>query len=420
MAKKIGRTIREAALALLGDLTFLYRTNMKLGEMGIVGEQKTRMTVFLATLTKDLEKPVSVLLKGPSSSGKNNVVRNIVALLPPECLVTRASLTKKALAYRADSLSGKVFYLFEYHGGRDAQYLMRELQSEGSLEHEHTVMSGSDEKTKVAKQKGDPVFLSTTTEMTVYADDETRFLSLRADESEELTRAVLHSKFQPAIVKNGQPSQEVWHEALRILAEDPPEFLYPAWFSFLADQLPAEQARARRDGDRFISFLQAVAHCRSFSDGRHAKKGRVEINLADYAVAYEILNDAFSFTYGGAHPQALKVAETVRELHEELGRPVTVTEVATHNGWRKPLTYKWVDAAVDNNLIAREVGTKERNQKRLYPRVSKEKAFLPDPKLVLIEGQSDVETFTYVHPLTGESKTLSRKAAKSNDATGKK
>jgi hypothetical protein len=415
MRRKANQKIQTQALELLRDPKFLFRVNLKLGEMGVIGETKNRMTLFLAALTRDLEKSVSVLVKGPTSSGKNNAVRRIVALVPPECVITRVSLTKKALAYGPESLSGKVFYIYEHRGGRDAEYMTRELQSEGSLEHEHTVVSGSDRTTKVAKKVGDPVFLSTTTEEQVFADDETRYLSLRADESEELTRAVVQAKFRQAVLKNGQPTLEIWHEALRILADDPPEFRYPKWFEFLGEQIPAKQTRARRDSDRFLSLLKAVGRCRSFSDGRHEEKGGVEIDLADYAVAYEILNEAFSFTYGGAHPQALKVAEIVRELFDEHKKPVTTTEVAKHLGWDKALAYKWTDIAVESRLIARELGTHEKNLKRLTPVVAGETRFLPDPTRVLREGQDVAKFVRFVDPLTGETKTLRRRPDDDDD-----
>jgi hypothetical protein len=412
---KTDKKIRAAALELLHDSHFLFRVGQKLEELGVTGEGKNRLTLFLAALTKDLEKPVSVLMKGPTSSGKNNVVRSIVSLLPPECVITRASLTPKALAYGSESLSGKVFYLYEYRGGRDAQYMTRELQSEGSVTHEHTVMTGKGRTTELARRSGDPVFLTTTTEEKVFADDETRFLSLRADESAELTRAVLRSKFRPTSPRAQQPSIQVWREAIRVLSEDLRGFRYPEWFTFLAERIPAAETRARRDAERFLSLLKAVAACSSLSDGRRDEKGDIQINLADYCIAYEILNEAFAFTYGGAHPHALMVAETVRKLRGDFKRPVTVKEVAEHHGWEQPLAYKWVNVAIESKLIVREAGTREKNLKRLIPRAAAESTFLPHPTLVLRDGQDAAKFVRYIHPLTGHTQTLRRIVAEEDD-----
>jgi len=404
------REIRAAALQLLRDPTFLFRVGQKLEQLGITGEEKSRLTIFLASLTKDLNRPVSVLVKGVTSSGKNHALRTIISLLPPESVIIRASLTAKSLAYGSGDLGGKVFYIYEYRGGRDAQYMTRELQSEGSLQHEHTVSVGNDRSTKVARRTGDPVFVSTTTSLKVYADDETRFLSLKADESEDLTRKVLRSKFQQNEPKIQQPAVEIWQETVRLISENPRGFRYPQWFGCLAEEIPAGETRARRDAERFLSLLKAVTVCRSFSDGRREVKGDIEINLADYCVAYEILSDAFAFTYSGAHPNALKVAETVRKLNGDLKRPVTSEEIREHHGWERDVTYKWINVAIERNLIAREPGTRENNLKRLIPRAGAETKFLPHPTLILREVEDGMKFVRYVHPLTGRQQTLRRQA----------
>lgn len=411
-AKKQATT--QAAMELLCGPGFFFRAGQKLQEMGVTGEKKNRLALLLAALTKDLESPVSVLMKGPTASGKNTAVAAVVSLMPPELVIRRASLTRKALAYGSEDLTGKVFYLYEYRGGHDAQYLTRELQSEGSLEHEHTVVAGNDRSTKVARRVGAPVFLSTTTETRVFAEDETRFLSLRVDESEDLTREVLRTKFQPTAPKQEQPKLEVWRAAVRLLAADARAFRFPEWFKCLAEKLPAAQTRARRDAGRFLSLLMAVAAVRSFSDGRRDTKAPIEITIADYCVAFEILNEAFAFTYSGAHPNAVEVAEVVRKLYGKAKRPIALKEIAEHKDWEYSLVYKWVNAALENKLIKREDGTREKNVKRFLPKSSVQTKFLPDPTLVLEESQKLGTVVRYVDPLTGQLKTL-RKALNNKD-----
>ena len=245
--------IRRAALELLGDPGFLFRLGQEIGRAGIVGEEKNRLSLFLAALSKDSKKSVSVLVKGPTSSGKNNLVRAVVALLPPEWVVVRSSLTTKALAYGAESLSGKILYLYEYRGGRDAQLLTRLLQSEGTLLHEHTVNKRGGRKTEIAHRVGDPVILTTCTDEKVYADDETRFLSIRADASAAQTRSVLRSKFERRTAVPDSVPVEVWQECSRIISRGKVELTYPDWFRQIGDLLPSEEPRARRDADRFLS-----------------------------------------------------------------------------------------------------------------------------------------------------------------------
>ena len=195
-SKKQQKKIQAAALELLQDPRFLFEVGQQVGAAGVIGEDRNRLVLYLACLTTALEKLVSVLVKGPTSTGKNNLAKAVLSLVPPEKVLTRSSFSKKTLAYGAEELAGKILYLVEHKGGKDAQFFTRLLQSEGEIRHEATIMAGSHRGTEVATRTGAPVFLSTTTDERVYPDDETRFLSIRADESAELTRDVVRAKFK--------------------------------------------------------------------------------------------------------------------------------------------------------------------------------------------------------------------------------
>jgi hypothetical protein len=184
----------KAAAELVRDPLFLFKVVQQVGAAGVIGEEANRLILFLACLTAALTKVVSVLVKGPTSTGKNNLTKAVLSLIPPDRVLTRSSFSPKALVYSADDFAGKILYLVEHRGGRDAQFFTRLLQSEGELHHEVTKASSS--RTDVLTHAGAPVFISTTTDDRVYEDDETRFLSIRADESSELTRDVLRAMFK--------------------------------------------------------------------------------------------------------------------------------------------------------------------------------------------------------------------------------
>src|SRR5438094_14310 len=172
---KTSRKVHLAALVLIHDSMFLFRAIQKIGQMGIIGEKRNRLVLLLAGLTKDFAKPVSVLEKGASSTGKSELVKAVIALFPPECVLKRASLSGKAPVHGADELSGKILYIVEYRGAKDALYLTRLLQSEGEIVHEFATVIGTDRGTTVVSRRGSPVVMTTTTSERVFPDDETRF-----------------------------------------------------------------------------------------------------------------------------------------------------------------------------------------------------------------------------------------------------
>ncbi len=396
---------------MLDDPKFLFRANEEIGQRGVVGEVANRLVLFLAGLTKDFSKPVSALLKGLRSTGKNNVAKAVTDLFPPECVVRRSSLTKKALAYGAEDLKGKIFYLYQYDGGKEAQLLLRILQSEGALEHEYTQVMGQKRGTEIARRIGTPVILTTTTADSVYEDDETRFVSVRSDDSQELTREVIRQLLGSVGSKPGIVRQDisVWQEAIRIVGRNVPKFVYPAWFKFLAEHFPTDDSRARRDVPRFLTLLQVVANCLSYSDERRKKSGaEIEITFGDYCVGWRILNAAFSATYRGVAPETLKISEAVRDLHSTLGRPVSVDEVAKYLNWNRALVYKWRKKALSRKLVQEAPGNLPQNKKPLVPGSLPSGGFLPAPESVFRECPEIGDEVHYVNPITGEERVMLR------------
>lgn len=205
----------------------------------------------------------------------------------------------------------------------------------------------------------------------------------------------------------------VLQEAFRTLCTDVPQFLYQEWLAYVADQIPAEDPRARRDWARFLSLLEAVALCRSFSDGRHQKSKAIEINFADYCTAYPILREAFASTYAGAHPKAMEFARAVRQLCSKSKKHVTTKEVATHLGWTEAVAHKWRMEAVKQKLVQYKPGTYAQNKKPLLPGPSEHPtAFLPDPPLVIQARPELGRVVKYTCPLTGERLFMSRRKAR--------
>jgi hypothetical protein len=401
---KTSKKIRIAALMLIRDSRFLFRVAQRIGHMGIIGEMRNRLVLFLAGLTKDFAKPVSVLEKGASSTGKSELVKTVIALFPPECVLKRASLSSKAPVHGADELSGKILYIVEYRGAKDALYLTRLLQSEAEIIHEFATVVGSDRGTTVVSRRGSPVVMTTTTNERVFEDDETRFLSIQADDSPEQTHKVILAHFTPVPVRHDGIELPMWHEAVRILGKKVPRFRLPDWFTVLADEIPSEEPRARRDAVRFLSLLKAVALCRSHSDGRiKERSSEIEVRFADYCVAHHILSRAFSSTFAGVHPQVLKLAKIVRKLKKKFGRPVSVKEVAQSLGWSAAVVYKFAKKAEKQKLVQYESGSHLWNQKGLLPGLVSRPNFLPDPQLILRKCKELGDEVQYVHPLTGKN-----------------
>lgn len=393
----------ERAKSLLKDPQFLYRASLKISSLGVVGEERNRLIVFLAGITKELEQPVSVLVKGPSSSGKSNLVRTALELFPTDSVIERASLSAKAPVHSDESLGKKILFIQEYRGGKDAQLLIRLLQSEGRIAHEYTSMVGRHRGTHVAEKVGTPVVITTTTDSRVYPDDETRFLSLHVDESAAQNLAIVKAQVHRES-STIRPALKIWRCALASMTRGEEDFQAPpAWLEYVAENLPLDKVRVRRDWKRFLSLCSSCALLRP-----HPLKEPRNITFEDYAVAYRILEPAFAATANGLHPRELAVIRAVEQLRRSPKQKMTVHDLAEHLGWKEALVYKYVRLAIQSNHLAFEDGTQERNRKFIVARSDRSEGFLPHPLRVFGANKDIGPSVTYIDPLTGTPKTMRR------------
>ena len=400
---KGSRGIRQKAIELLNDGKFLFRACEKIGELGVVGEKRNRLVLFLAGIARTLPEPPSVMIKGPSSSGKSTIVKAAVQLFPPQCVVERAGLSGKALAHRKQSLAQKILFIHEYRCGKDAQQLLRLLQSEGRIEHEFTKIGPRGSGTKTVKQVGKPVVLTTTTASTVYTDDETRFVSCPISTSQAQTHAIYQAIAKGSAIKDSE-DLPLWRAATSRLRYKEGDFEHPpTWLRYVATKLPRDDVRGRRDWPRFLAFTSAIALCRSHRDGH-----RVDITFADYCVAYRIFEPVFAFTRRALPHEQLTLAKTVAKLIRRFGRSVTVREIANELNWKERVVYKRAKAAKESGLIEYEKRTRERNVKRIRARDEFRERFLPNPIDVLHHNPQIGRKLKYIDPFTGERKVVRR------------
>jgi len=403
--RKRQAAIERKALRLLSDPLFLFKASQTIGELGIIGEEKNRLILFLAGISRTLREPISILVKGSTSSGKSTLVKKSILLFSPDCVIERAGLSGKALAYGKGSLAAMILFILEYRCGRDSQLLLRLLQTEGEIKHESTSIRGSRRRTQTVKRFGKPVVLTTTTDDTVFEDDETRFLSVHANERPEQTLAILEAQAAgDRAVK--MHDLEVWRTATSLLTAQDRDFRNPPnWLRYVAQQLPLNHIRVRRDWNKVLTFCKAISLCRRFeSDPTRA----LNIDFRDYCVAYRILEPVLSATMGGVYEQEVDLGNTVAALNRKLGRAVTIREVADELGWKNSLVYKHIKSAARHKVIDYEPGKREKNVKRFLATENRGQRFLPSPASVMVHCPEVGKELTYNDPLSGEWRTLRR------------
>lgn len=397
-------TTAKRAGGLLMDPRFLFRVSQAIGSLGVVREMRNRLIVFVAVLTTIFDDPVSVLVKGHSSSGKSTLIRNVLKIFRPlNMVVERSGLSPKALNFGGEKLDRRVLYIPEVRAVKVAQTLLRLVQSEGVLTYERTSVSGPETITLVTQRVGCPVVLTTTTDERLFEDDETRFFSIWIDESPEQTREILKVKLHPLAVDRLELAgiqRAVWALLkLRI------EIELPRWLEIVIDQMPA-QVRVRRDALRFFRLVQAITLTRYFRSGAHDRR-KMTVELCDYAVAWRLLNEPLTRSASDipfATGQVVKAAETI---FEKSCQAVSAKQIAAHLACKQGSVYPHLNRAEELGLLRYDGKSRQNNEKRYIPTGARRDDFLVSPQKLL--GMCpQLEPCEYVDPITGNTAVVTR------------
>ena len=160
----------------------------------IAGEEANGKLLYLVATSRLFDKTMHAAIKGTSAGGKSEIRKQVLQFFPPESIVALTSMTEKALIYFEGDLAHKIFTMGEAVATEEQSfqdYLLRELISEGRINHV-TPQKIGDQITSVTIQKEGPVaFLVTTTKAKLHPENETRMLSLEIDDTERQTKNVL-------------------------------------------------------------------------------------------------------------------------------------------------------------------------------------------------------------------------------------
>ena len=93
--------------------------------------------LFLALTSRVFKRPVSVVVKGPSSGGKSYTVMITLQFMPLSAYYTMSAMSDKALIYWEEPLVHRHLVLYEAAGVASdfLDYAIRSLLSEGELRY---------------------------------------------------------------------------------------------------------------------------------------------------------------------------------------------------------------------------------------------------------------------------------------------
>jgi hypothetical protein len=367
---------------------------------GLVGEDKNALVLYLAATSRQRERPLNVLVKGSSSSGKNFTVKKVLELIPSSEIHEITSSSGASWNYHGTNLQHKIVYIQEENDASGNVHPARLLMSENRLVRLITKRRNGQLVTERQVTEGPVACISTTTKDRLEVDDETRHISVWIDETSEQTRQILQSTVEE--------SQGLGPEETQILQGLQPYFalrakvpiVMPKWLKIVADQVSVEQLSARRYFPAFLDACKVVSMIRSFGRKEKEFNGVIQLAFSDYAVATLILDEALGNSLNKASDEEIETKRWVQALVNEKRRGIQASDLSKAQSLSEHLAYARLRTAAEAGVIQRSNPSEKGNRKLYLPAVSQ--SFLPDPANVFNQIAKPGKRVAFFHPVTGE------------------
>jgi DNA primase len=351
---KLTSSERGEALAFLQQKALLDQMAEDVDVLGYVGEETNSRLLYLVSVSRKLEDPLSAVILSQSGAGKSGLTEVIERLTPPEDVVFLTRLTPQSLYYTAPGfLDRKLIIIEERHGSMEADYSIRVLQSRKKLIAAAPIkdpLTGN-MRTKVFNVEARAAFIEATTESSVNHENATRCFELAMDESAEQT-ARIHERQRLMKTERGlhlrEKAQAIlrkhWN-AQRLLEPLPVVIPFASQLTF-----PSHWMRTRRDHARFLNLIEVSAFLHQFQRDRQGEA--VVASVDDYAVAYELSRHVLSETLSDVKKPLREAYERIRGLcgHQE----ATVTRRQIRNALAAPdsTVRRWLSELVELEYLA--------------------------------------------------------------------
>jgi len=351
------RETYKTAAALLEAPGLMKLISDVIREEGYAGDVRPPVLAYLALTSRLLECPLNLAFIAASASGKNRAVDAALELMPPSAYYMVKAGSARSLVYSEESFSHRVVVFAEADSIPDdgpAASAVRSIASDNSMEYDVTERNEETGHYAVRRiHKPGPTGLITTSTRPLPSQMDTRVLSLGIPDRPEHTRAVLAA--HAAAVNGKRPHGDVrGFIALQRWLELAGEHRVTVPFSYaLAEAVPADQVRMRRDFRQLLTTIQSVAllhQCQRERDD----EGRIIASKDDYRIARDLLLDTFtSAATGGVSATVRETVVAVASLFDG-ERPVTATALAARLGLSKAATSDRVKRAVSLGFVVNQ------------------------------------------------------------------
>jgi len=409
----ISENKRHSAMELAKNPELLYKIQKEFERLGLVGEKENALLLYLALVSRLLQKPISIVIKSGSSAGKSFLIKIILNLFPKDTYIELTGLSPKSLIYLKEEFKHKFLIIFEVHGFRDDDYtehLIRTLLSENKITYAVVEKNNNDgHETKIIEREGPTGLITTTTLSNIHDENETRLFSITLDEKSDQTKDIKLNIAKSYGLTSSNENNDVLNDLLNLqkILDTHPVFI--PFAEILAELTPDEPLRIRRDFQRILAVIEASALLHQYQRETKEYNGikHIVAGLEDYFIAKLILENPLGLTIQNNYPQTLEIVKEIKNIHKKTTKPVLIKDLMKKLNKKRMSITRWLKPALENGWIE-NIGEEGKGKPfKLIPNNSDEHEITAD-FLPLIESLLDsfpdmAHNFKVINPITGES-----------------
>jgi hypothetical protein len=374
--------LRERSNGLVGAPNILDHVASALSAMRFAGPTWPALLVVLAMFSRNLPKPVSVVMQGESSSGKSYTIDKALKFFSPEASYRLTAMSNKALAYTKEDFRHRMIVVCEAKGlaGDSVAYLIRSLLSEGRIDY---LVTDFKRHTTIRIQKEGPTGLITSTAGHVDYELGTRLLSIPSDDSRALTDQIVMAEAEAAEAgEAGEASVDLapFHALDQWIASGPRNVVIP-FATQIATGTDGKAVRMRRDFSAVLGLVRAHAllHQANREINEHTQ---VIATVDDYRAVHDLVSEIVARASGRTvPPQIRELVSAVAERKAwtpDSGRGIPINVLAEALDVHRSTISRRAAGAITLGYLT-DLGSNGKRQFALGEAMPEDAGVLPDP-----------------------------------------
>jgi DNA primase len=329
----------------------LQELNILIEKSGIIGEENSRLLLFIIASSYKTKSPLHAIVQGSSGSGKTHLISKIADLIPPEDVLRFTRITESSLYNWGEyDLVGKLLIIEDLDGLKEeAMFAMRELISNQRLS---SSVSIKDKKGNIKSTKKEVrgVFssLSATTKGELYEDNMSRSFLLAVDESGEQSRRIIeyqNRKYAGEIEPKDQEKTKVQLQQI-IRALKNYDVINPYATRL---QLPEEVHKIRRLNEMFQSIVRQITLLNQHN--RELKNDKLITKIEDLEQATEVLFESIILKVDELDGSLRQFFERLKKYLKAQDKDFTQREIRQAFNMSKSQIHRYLQALLELEYI---------------------------------------------------------------------